>query len=1172
MTTARAENKPRFTAEQSLAIQTTQVSVALSAGAGCGKTFVLTERFLAYFDRRDRPDAQPSDLGRVVAITFTERAAREMRDRIRNKCHERLAAAEPEDAGYWADLLRGLDNARISTIHSFCASLLRSRAVEAGVDPQFEVLEQAQADTLLSEVIDDRLRQLLAEHDGVTLELATRFDLALLRDMMRTLVLDGSSDHFEAWLQVSPAQQVARWETCFRDIVLGTIVRQISESAAAQKVLGILREHTVDNPAMQARREVLLEKLTAIAHSADSQALLADLEAIQVSARVQGGGGAKAWESAEVYAAFRDAATELRKRIDEVIPLTAFDPRAAQEAAVVGGQLLAIADGMHRRYAQQKQELNVLDFNDLLSGARQLLTDPRHRDLRTRLASQIDLLLVDEFQDTDPLQVELVQALCDEDIAGGKLFFVGDYKQSIYRFRGADPDVFRKLREQTPKQGRQSLTRNFRSQPAILTFVNALFWHDLGDDYEPLRPDRDQVSPLPAVEFLWAGATADAKESKEAQRRREAEWIARRVRALIDGQQPIVWDAAAAEAGKPAARPAQCGDFAILFRALSDVELYEDALRRYDIDYYLVGGHAFYAQQEIFDLLNLLRTLDSRADLVSLAGVLRSGFFSLADETIFWLAGHPEGLAAGLFGPVYPAEISPEQQQRARFAATTLSQLRDCKDRLRICEVIDEALARTGYDAVLLNEFLGERKLANLRKLVEQARAFERGDLFGLSDFIAQLAQFVARQPEEPLAAMHSEDTNVVRLMTIHQSKGLEFPIVIVPDLDRRRNDQSAPAHFDSRLGPLVRLPATADGKAPPGGYEMWRFMERSHEAAELNRLLYVATTRAADYLILSSGASHLSPAQGSWIELLARRFDLATGRFIGPLPKAESRPEVRVTTEEPPAQRTGRSRRAKVDVEKMVDEVLAAGGISRPSTRRIDPIEPDWSARPQYSFSRLAGTLDRHDEPSEPSDSFSQSPGDARGLGTLVHAVLAAMDFGKPVDIRDLVQLHALRHLDEGSVDAEAAREMIERFAASPRARELAAAKESHAEVEFLLAWPPDDVPQEGAGPRKILIRGYIDRFYQDTGGRWHVLDFKTNRVGPAPLARQAAAYEMQMLVYALATERILKSAPASLTLHFLRTGAEHPFKWDDAARQRAVALVNDGIAAAVESAGAGV
>ena len=1155
-------NSRGLTAEQSRAVDTRAVSVALSAGAGCGKTFVLTERFLAYFRPGDPQELAPSELGRLVAITFTERAAREMRDRIRRKCYEFQAAAGPAEAAHWAELLRWLDNARISTIHSFCGALLRTRAVEAGVDPRFEVLEQSQAETLLSEIIDDELRRLIAQRDEIALNLAARFDLDVLRTMLRGFARAAAGEQFAAWLKVDPGEQVARWQAFYRQEVVPAVARDISRSASAEKLLAIMRDETPTNAVMRERCRVLAEKLAGLEQAASGASLEADFEEIQTNARVQGGGTAKAWSSAQVYDEFKNAATKLRELVKQTAPLAIFDPAGAREAAVVGGQLLSIADRVRQAYARRKQELAVLDFNDLVSGARNLLTDPRHADMQARLASQIRLLLVDEFQDTDPAQVELVSALCGSDVMAGKLFFVGDLKQSIYRFRGADPRVFRSLRERTPKDGRQSLPRNFRSQPAILEFVNALFWHDLGPDYEPLRPSREQVAPRPAVEFLWAAAPAPGKEKREIQLRREATWIARRVRALIDSQQPIVWDAAAAERGQPAARNAKPGDFAILFRALSNVEFYEDALRRHGLDYYLVGGHAFYAQQEIFDLVNLLRALNSAADAVSLVGVLRSGFFSLKDETIFWLSGHADGVAGGLFAADYPSEISSGERQRVRFAAATIAELRASKDRLRISELIELALERTGYDAVLLNEFLGQRKLANLRKLIEQARAFERGGFFGLSDFIAQLTQFVAHQPDEPLAATHSEDTDVVRLMTIHQAKGLEFPIVIVPDVDRKRNDSSAPAHFDARLGPLVRLPTTTDAEPCPGGYELWRFMERFEDSDELNRLLYVATTRAADYLILSSGATAAGASGGPWTELVARRLDLLSGRLVGPLPPKEPHPQILVTTEEPPAPKTDRAARPRFDLDKTIADVLSAKTISDSVARSIDPIAPDLSERRQYSFSRLSGRLHVAEEQPLDVELDAERPLDPRGLGTVVHAVLAAMDFGKSMDLPALVRVHAERHLADGSRDAGEALAMVERFAASARARELAAAAECHAEIEFLLAWPPD-----GSGPRKLSVSGTIDRLYRDAAGDWHVLDFKTNRVARGNLTPLAAAYEMQMLLYALATERIVGKAPKSLTLCFLRSGAEHSFQWNAEARDRVVAMVSGAIAEASRS-----
>ncbi len=224
----------------------------------------------------------------------------------------------------------------------------------------------------------------------------------------------------------------------------------------------------------------------------------------------------------------------------------------------------------------------------------------------------------------------------------------------------------------------------------MLEFVNALFCDDLGPDYEPLRPHRPQVGPTPAVEFLWAipqpaaehegatGARADALAAvsdsrqgdmspSERTRRREADWIARRIRAMLDVGEKIVWDNESARQARPAVRAVRPGDIAVLFRALTNVEYYEEALRRYDIPYYLVGGQAFYAQQEIYDLLNLLRAIDSPCDEVSLVGVLRSPMFGLLDESLLWLAGHPEGLAGGLFAAELPDGLAPPQRRRGRM-------------------------------------------------------------------------------------------------------------------------------------------------------------------------------------------------------------------------------------------------------------------------------------------------------------------------------------------------------------------------------------------------------------------------------------------------------------------------------------------------------------------------
>ena len=255
-----------------------------------------------------------------------------------------------------------------------------------------------------------------------------------------------------------------------------------------------------------------------------------DLDAILQNARVQGAGAKKNWPDDSLYERFKDAAEVVRAEVKSAQRFLEFDTSAAQIDAEAGLHLLALAKEVSGRYENRKQEFAWLDFSDLLIRAEKLLTDPTHAELQQRLASNLQLLLVDECQDTDPLQVELIKALCGKQHQNGKLFFVGDYKQSIYRFRGADPSVFRRLQQETPPAGQMPLSMNFRSQPAILHFVNALFCEALSIDndsalaYQPLRPERKQITPTPAVEFLWAisqdqKTQAGAKDAARGKRR-----------------------------------------------------------------------------------------------------------------------------------------------------------------------------------------------------------------------------------------------------------------------------------------------------------------------------------------------------------------------------------------------------------------------------------------------------------------------------------------------------------------------------------------------------------------------------------------------------------------------------------------------------------------------------
>jgi ATP-dependent helicase/nuclease subunit A len=378
---------------------------------------------------------------------------------------------------------------------------------------------------------------------------------------------------------------------------------------------------------------------------------------------------------------------------------------------------------------------------------------------------------------------------------------------------------------------------------------------------------------------------------------------------------------------------------------------------------------------------------------------------------------------------------------------------------------------------------------------------------------------------------------------------------------------------FTPQLGPMVK------DKNATTGYDLYMTAEGEEDLAELGRLLYVATTRAADCLILAAGvelrdeskeadveSEDKSPfkSSGPWIDLLARQFDLLGGRLRKELPNGYATPSVRVTTTQPAIQSKPVDLRMRRDLLKIVEKAqsMAEEGSGKTS-RYLAPVPHDPSARRQYSFSRLTGKLHAQTVAAGPEMFETQTEAeprlDPRGLGTLVHAVLAEIDFARgDNDVVSLVQRHAMEHLPKAGPDElKEPVELVRRFLASPRAAAMAAAKEVHAELEFLLPWPPDAPQRDGR-----YLQGFLDCLYRDAEGRWRVVDYKTSKQAtPERLAKTAADYEMQMLVYGLAAEQILKCPPVELVLCFLRSGLEFSFAWNGEARQRVLELVNQAL-----------
>ena len=1168
--TAVRTDKP-LTDEQRAALETRRVSVALDAGAGCGKTFVLTERFLSHLDPADGEET-PTPLDEIVAITFTDAAAREMRDRIRRTCRERYESADKEKRPFWHSLIRSLDAARVSTIHSFCADLVRNHAIELGIDPAFRVADAAEAQVLLGDTIDSLLRDRLSPSDGAAdpllIDTAALFGVSGLRDRLRTLVSSASDPSFSEWANRTPQQSIEAWRTFYRDEVAPRYAEEIYDHPAVREILELAPQAT-PRPAFAQRLQELREAIEELRESQHPDGALQKLMPLLYVKDPETGKFVytkKDWPDDSLKERFTAALKTLRGRLDK--QRREGSPESMLRAAETGLGLLKLAAAAAQRYRDRKRSAGVLDQDDLLVEARRLLTDPVFEPARRRVASRVSVLLVDEFQDTDRTQVDIVRAIVgdapDAPLGGGKLFFVGDFKQSIYRFRGAEPAVFRELRESAAAEGRLPLSKNFRSQPAVLDFVNSLFGELFGASYTPLRAAREQTTPRPAVELLWTPAPEPAEASAkkvtvEDQRRAEAQALAARLRAMIDSGELLVAD----KEGQ--ARPVKPGDIALLFRALSNVALYEDALRSAGLDYYLVGGHAFYAQQEVFDITNLLRSIASPCDDIALAGVLRSPLFGLSDESLFWLAEkggpHLARLNRGLFAPQPPSEIDPQQRGRVVHAKGVLGELREMKDRCGAAKLLRCALDKTDYEAALLAEFLGERKLANLEKLHEQARQSDAtGE--GLAGFLRRLSEFVDRPPKEALAATSTEESDAVRLMTVHQAKGLEFPVVVLPDLERKLQGERATAAFDRRLGPLVKL--SSDDQ--PVGIDFYRATENAQAEAEQDRLFYVACTRAADRLILSACLDDPAKAEGPWLKRLAKRFDLTTGERIGP--PREDEPDEPLVTVAPPIYETSSqgASRQETSITKVLEQVDTLGKVSSAVPEGVAPIALRSEDLMTFSVSRLNGRLHQASTYSSEIESGAgadEEPVDARRLGTLTHAVLERID-----PVHDDPQ-EQIRHWAESLGPSQLRRgvkrgvaecvDMVTRFVANKRWKSMIGSSNFRRESEFLMNWPPSD--QASDRRPRARLNGYIDALYQDSDGGWRIVDYKTNLVTEQEVPTVAEQYRMQLSVYALAVEAALGVRPVELVLAFLRPGVEHTFAWGDDERTAAIGEIDQAI-----------
>ena len=824
-------------------------TIVVEAAAGTGKTTALVERIVRVIA------AGRASVGEIVAVTFTEKAAGELKLRIRERL-ERARQEEPQ-APVVARLdsaVRNLEEAHVSTIHGFCADLLRERPVEARVDPSFQVLTEAQATTIFDAAFDRWFQdQLERPRDGVRRSLA--------RGSRGSRPGDPDDDDRIERLRRS-AYELSQWrdfgepwsrEPFDRASALGTLVERLQNLVQ----LSAQPSYRLDNlyvDTAPARR--LANELLPLQHRSLREEDLDTLEARFLDLRKNRDFKKGRKGSGPAYGAGVPRARVLDARTRLVEALDAFQLRAdADLAALLHAELLECVEA----YETLKQREGVLDFLDLLLRARDMVRDCH--EVRRHFQGRFRRIFVDEFQDTDPLQAELLMLLAAGDPGEtrwervrpepGKLFIVGDPKQSIYRFRRADVDVYARVCRQLVEAGATALQlrRSFRSVPGIQRLVNAAFQPVMDGDaeslqaqYMPLEPSRAPYAQ-PAVVVLpvprpYGGRLVTARAIEESLPDAVGayvEWLVRRSGWTVT------------ERRRPGDRvPVEPRHVCVLFRRFvsygEDVtRRYVDALEARGIRHLLVGGRSLHAREEIETLRAALAAIEWPDDQLSVFATLRGPLFAFGDEEL--LEYHHSG---GRFHPFrIPGDV-PEHLDPIRKALEFLAMLHRRRNTRPVADTVAALLSETRAHVGLVLRPAGEQALANVLHVSELARQYESAGGMSFRGFVESL-QLEAAGGAATEAPILEEGSDGVRLMTVHKAKGLEFPVVILADLTARLTPYDASRFVDSGRGLCaIRLAGCA-----PRELNDHRDLELRRERREGERVAYVAATRARDLLVV---------------------------------------------------------------------------------------------------------------------------------------------------------------------------------------------------------------------------------------------------------------------------------------------------------------------------------
>lgn len=1052
----------RLTPDQARAVESVLGDFVISAGAGSGKTTVLASRFARALLGDEGVGACEADIERILTITFTSKAAAEVAERVRREVIEKVSPR----------LGRRIEDAWISTIHTLCGRLVRRHALEAGVEPGFSQADDVEARLLQAEAFESAAKALyLRDADATALLDAYPYDTIMsaalrIHDQVRAMGLDP------------------------RDLMVPTGIDQV-ESA-----VGVALECTagvVDALAACNQTPAVAKARDAIARYRDA-ALVCEL--------------GESPECDKLLSVADGLGLDMRGISDQSAKAAIVDLRAANDEvrrAVLGVLAASLLHGLEKlvgsfadEYRALKAERGVMDFDDLQEKAADLLAG--HPMIARRYREHFKMIMIDEFQDTNELQMRVLGPLRNDDFC-----VVGDERQSIYGFRYADTDIFRRVRNDIGAV--VELKDNFRSHAQILDFLNAAFSRSelFGGGFMRLVPRRTEgwVVPMTDDEPRVRVALVDTRDaSAEAGRLTEAALIAEQAALLRDR----------------GVRPA---DMALLLRSASNVAKYVSALEAEGFAVEVSAGQQFFDAPEVDEVVSLLRTVALPTDDEALIALLASRFVRLSDDGLLALrtfVGRTGVLydalrAAGMGSEPGPLLDTPDAGAAAH-AYRSIEWLREVQGEIGLGELIRRGAEAFDYDLTLYaGGDDGVRAWANVLKIARFGEAFEMAESSDPGAFVEHLRVKARETKSEPTAPARS-GAHAVQVMTIHGSKGLEFPVVFVGDLGVEIT-RAAPSvlvgRHETKTGTVPVAGVQLPGAEPYCGlgtceHQRLKLERASAEAEEEKRCLYVACTRAKELLVVS-GACDIGKAPKPRFIIDWVRGVLGNPQVSRSIEVGGSRVEVTVapaatpdTCAEAEAAQGGGATFVPID---LPDPRLSEGTPPCPRSVSYSQVHLHEQCPFAYYVRYILGMR-----------SVGGAGQESVAFGSAVHAALQQAGARGVND--DLVGALARRYSLGGDAVARL-RTAVDAFVASPTAARAFRAERSDREAPLRV----------GLGETALV--GNIDLIAWE-GDRALIVDYKTGKAPDAHSTRMPA-YELQAQCYALSA---LKAGASRVEVRF--------------------------------------